>query len=178
MKFEELMNLTHDQESVDIRELKEILPLTPYEVIVQLYSQHGRNLEFQNQYGSIEISKIKWEKISLEAYKIIDCDYYEGFNRWFSVVEKRAENFEIDGWKCIDKRKDIVENWEKYQTWIYAPIFFKSKHLNVSFDLKLVEGHTRVALLKGLVNEGVVSKYRKHEIWLGDSIVKSEGLMY
>jgi len=154
MKFEELMNLTHDQESVDIRELKEILPLTPYEVIVQLYSQHGRNLEFQNQYGSIEISKIKWEKISLEAYKIIDCDYYEGFNRWFSVVEKRAENFEIDGWKCIDK------------------------HLNVSFDLKLVEGHTRVALLKGLVNEGVVSKYRKHEIWLGDSIVKSEGLMY
>lgn len=170
MKFHELLKLKHDRNSlvIDEGEIAALLPSTPQEVIQQVYSDHGMKSEFQDQYGSLELSNISWEKVSLTAAEIAICAYNERFSSWFKNVEQRPAAFANQGWTCIDTRRAVVDYWQSHKTWRVPPVFLCGAFLlSTHKELRLVEGHTRVALLRGLLSNGVISSDSKHEIWLG-----------
>lgn len=166
MKFKDLLDLAYDEntEQIDIEALQKELPETPKCVLEQVYSAHGRKYDFQEQYAEIDISSLVWEKTSIPACKIISCTYYQVFRSWFENVASRAENFYENSWKCVDTRQEVVKNWQNENTWIIPPVFISGKTKD---KLHLIEGHTRVGLLKGLVDKNIISNKSNHEVWIG-----------
>lgn len=139
----------------------------PDDVLEQFLSDHGLNGEFQEQYGHLNLVQITWEKRMLTAQELIEVTVYEGFQRWTQSVAQRPRQFQSEGWKCIDSRAEVVSYWEINRTWIRPPILMDGSLLGRPNKLHLVEGHTRIGILRGLVNAGVVAKDSQHEVWLG-----------
>ncbi|AVI63295.1 hypothetical protein MOY_00350 [Halomonas sp. GFAJ-1] len=169
MKFSDLLGQGYDErtEIIYANPIRVYLPETPLKVIEQVYCHHGRKDEFQRQYGELNLSAIAWTSITLPASEIIKATIYEGFMRWFRNVESRTLEFAERGWQCIDKRKDVISHWSRYQTWSRPPVFIQGLTPGVIGGLHLMEGHTRVGLLRGLVKDGVLSPLSRHKVFVG-----------
>ncbi|UYM14589.1 hypothetical protein [Endozoicomonas euniceicola] len=174
MKFHDLMDIPYNQDTgcIDKIYLESKLTKTPEDVLQQLYHEHGRNFDFQSQYKEIDISEITWELQELQAEELLRISYYHEFSPWFEGVLKRPESFKTRGWDCIDTRQEIREFWSQYNTWLTSPIVFDNSVYSIGLKYHLVEGHTRVALLKGLIQNGVLSKETKHKVWIGTAKIQ------
>lgn len=64
------------------------------------------------------------------------------------MVEQKVADFQTKGRACVDVRKKVVEHWQINQTWLRPPIFFGEHVMGNAGSLRLVEGHTRVGLLR------------------------------
>lgn len=169
MKFHQLIGLPFDSgtDIIDLDAITALLPNTPFEVAKQLYSFHGRKDEFQKAYGRLNISDFQWKMVTLPAFELCAASTIPPFRKWFESVGKRSDKFVESGWSCIDSRIEIVEYWEKHATWMRPPIFLNGHLVAYSSDLHLVEGHTRVGLLAGLIKRGILSHDSTHRIFLG-----------
>jgi hypothetical protein len=169
MKFEALCALPHDPgtDRIDIESLRAALPGVPRAVLIQLCADHGRNSDFQARYGQLELDGIRWTLASRTAREICSCSMKEGFRSWFDEVGRRAARFSQRGWTCIDVRPEVQEHWRNHGTWIEAPILIDGSLVASGPELHLVEGHTRVGLLNGLVQWSIVPPESLHAIWLG-----------
>lgn len=167
--FSDLMNLPHtDGNRISFNELKSNLPNTPDAVLRDVYSDHGRKAEFQTQYGRIAIDALEWNLVNYKAKQIIQCTAYSLFELGRLIpVSRWIDNFGSKGWSCIDTRQEVVEQWKLKQTWLSPPYLLQGKILGKKSDLHLVEGHTRLGILKGLVNQGLVEEESLHMIWYG-----------
>ena len=169
MRFSDLLDQEYDERTgiIYADPIRDYLPETPLEVIEQVYCHHGRKDEFQSQYGELNLSAIDWTSIALPASEIIEATIYEGFMRWFRNVESRTSEFSARGWQCIDTRADVIAHWSRYQTWMRPPVLIQGLPPEVTGRLHVMEGHTRVGLLKGLIKEGVLSPLSTHEVFVG-----------
>ncbi len=168
--FSDLMKLKYNEnsETIDIPTLRVLLPDNPEEIIRDLYSDHGRKNSFQEQYSHIQISSLKWEKRKLKAKDILSCECFPNFSDWLNAVRRRASSFPEYGWNCIDVRPQVVAHWQECGTWLVPPIFIERRLLSDENGYWLVEGHTRVGTLKGLVEQSVISPHSIHEIFFAD----------
>lgn len=168
MRFCDLLNLPYDSAAnIDRDSLKRCLPDTPDDVLTQVYADHGRKDDFQSQYGELDITSLRWEKRAFSAAEIAASCYYNHFSNWMDAVEQRVAQFSTHGWACIDKRPDVVAYWQAHKTWLRFPVFIAGHLIGVPTSLRLVEGHTRVGLLRGLIKANVLPTSSPHEIWLG-----------
>lgn len=169
MKFCDLLSQAYNKETgiIYADPLRNLLPETPLEVIEQVYSHHGRNDEFQGQYGELDLSSIVWGSEFLPAAEIIQASFYPGFTSWLRNVEARTSEFQERGWQCIDTRADVVKYWSKHKTWLRQPVLIQGLPPAIAGRMHLVEGHTRVALLSGLINAGVISPRSEHQVLVG-----------
>jgi hypothetical protein len=154
MKFSDLLSLPYDVSGgrIQINALERALPSTPRDVAEQFFVEHGRNPDFQQQYSDIQLCKLKWTLIELNAGEIIACSVYKEFQRWFNSVSERAKMFCSSGWGAIDFRPDVQSHWETTRTWARPPVMLSAAVIGMGATLHLVEGHTRVGLLSGLGN--------------------------
>jgi hypothetical protein len=168
MKFSDLLDLAYDEHSgrVNTYEIAMQLPDAPA-TVREVYSDHGRKDQFQAQYGPITISEITWAKVSVSASEIIECSIYHWFSNWTNNVARRPESFSKAGWHCIDVRPNIVDYWSKFRTWVEPPVVLDARLLGRPHGLHLMEGHTRIGILKGLISHGVLQSDSQHYIWLG-----------
>jgi hypothetical protein len=151
---------------VDSQAIEMLLPGTP-PTVREMYSDHGRKEQIQRQYGSITISDITWAKVSLRASEIVECSIYHWFSNWTNNVARRPESFGKAGWRCIDVRPNIVDYWSKFHTWLEPPVLLDASVLGRPHGLHLMEGHTRIGILRGLIFYGVLQPDLKHYIWRG-----------
>lgn len=169
MKFGDIYNLPYDPGSGKTRldAVVAALPDVPSEVAAQFLADHGRNPDFQAQYAALELASISWKKMRLPASELIAASIYAKFERWFGSVSGRLSAFPEKGWRSIDSRTAVVEQWERNHTWALAPVFLSGELAGSAAKLHLAEGHTRLATLTGAVNAGLASHESLHEIWLG-----------
>jgi hypothetical protein len=170
MLFENLLDLKCDKDNgiIDRDELVKLFPNTPGDVITQLYSDHGRNEYFQVQYKNIDLQKIKWELKQVKAIELVKCSYYEEYQNWFEGRTHKLDNFNKKNWDCIDTRQEVVKYWRENNTWLRKPIFINASLIKKDNKFHLVEGHTRVGILKGAVQNGILDIESTHEIWYGN----------
>jgi hypothetical protein len=167
MKFSDLLNLPHNgSDVIQAEEIADRLPDCP-PVVREVYSDHGRNYEFQKAYGSIKISKLKWHLTPLAASVIVECSIKPFATQWVGNVARRVDNFSSEGWSCIDVRPNIVEHWCKSKTWLVPPVFFDTTVVSEQGRLHLVEGHTRISALRGLISHRILEAASVHHVWLG-----------
>ena len=168
MYFKEILNLNKDECGLmDFNELTNLLPCTPKEVVKQFFYDHGRKCEFQEQYSNLNIKKLNWSIIEIKANDIVKCSCYEDYIEYVDEICNRLDKFEEEAFSCIDIRDEVVKNWEKKSTWLKKPIFLDASLINKSNKLHLVEGHTRLGILKGLLSKGLINQDTTHKVWFG-----------
>ena len=74
----------------------------------------------------------------------------------------------VQNWDCIDTRQEVVKYWRENNTWLRKPIFINASLIKKDNKFHLVEGHTRVGILKGAVQNGILDIESTHEIWYGN----------
>lgn len=169
MKFADLEALPFD-ESTDVicrDALYEALPNTSPEVLEQVFRDHGRKSEFQALYGHLELNHIQWTCVSKRADELCRSGMNEQFRPWFNNVAARATHVATGGWETVDVRADVQKQWETEKTWLRAPVFLDAHLVARGTGLFLVEGHTRLGLLSGLMKYGIVPQASLHTAWVG-----------
>lgn len=168
MKFRDLLRLPVNEAGIiDAATLSRLLPDTPLDVIEQVYADHGRKHDFQAQYGALDLEALMWTKVARPASALIECGHFAEFSPWMHMVEQKVADFHTKGWTCVDVRRKVVEHWQTNQTWLRPPIFFDEHVMGNAGSLRLVEGHTRVGLLRGLVKAGLIGPSSMHVVWFG-----------
>ena len=168
MKFADLLLLPRTATGrIDQQAARDALPDVPYDVLEQVIVDHGANDDFQRQYGHLELETIVWELRRIEASVLIAATVFNDFAPWFESVTRRTGRALTAGWRCIDTREAVVEHWREHLTWIRAPVFLQGGPDGSAATLHLVEGHTRLAVLRGLVDLQVVKPESAHEAWIG-----------
>jgi hypothetical protein len=169
LKFSDLMSLPFDSFSakISVDEILKFLPQAPFEVVDQFYSDHGRKEEFQVQYQKLYLPSIEWKRKDVAGRDLLNINIYPSYRQWFDSVGHRAVDFDKLGWAGIDSRFSVQQHWEKFGTWDRHPVLISGSFVNSGADMHLVEGHTRVGLLKGLIEYGISPKNAMHTVWLG-----------
>jgi len=168
MKFADLLLLPQTATGrIDQEAARDALPDMPYDVLEQVIVDHGANDDFQRQYGHLDLEVIGWELRRTEASALIAATVFNDFAPWFESVARRTRHVLNAGWRCIDTREAVVDHWREHLTWIRAPVFLQVGPGGSAATLHLVEGHTRLAVLRGLVDLRVVKPESTHEAWIG-----------
>lgn len=168
MIFSDLLSIDYDEGSnvIDRQLLALLLPDTPEEVR-NVYAEHGRKDQFQSQYGALDIAKLSWSLVDITAADVRTVSINPNFSNWVGAVADRVSDFANLGWACIDTRKDVVNYWTSNETWLFPPVLLDGRLLGKGGGLHLMEGHTRVGVLCGLVNHQIVKGSSMHKIWRG-----------
>lgn len=168
MYYSDLLNIKRDRgDKVSIVALRSLELKIPDDVLEQFCSDHATKNEFQEQYGQLNLEKISWELRSFKAGDLVLVNIYHRFRNWTKNVELRLQHFDSDSWNCIDTRKAVIDHWTTNRTWLRPPILLDGLHFDLPGQLHLVEGHTRIGILRGLVLQGIVSADSMHEAWIG-----------
>lgn len=169
MKFADLLDLPYDTNTgiIAVEAILAAVPNTPLSVAQQFYADHGRKHDHQSTYWHLPIDQLAWSLIHVEAGLISRASVIQEFRPWFTSVANRAANYDTRGWECIDVRAEVRRHWAEHGTWSVPPVALVGQLVASTSELHVAEGHTRVGLLTGLVQHGVLAASSNHEIWLG-----------
>lgn len=140
----------------------------PKSVIEQFYIDHSDKFQFQKLYGAIDLNSIEWQLLEIPTSKMLNLGRSATHPDFILEVSEDASHYNEVGDSAIDCRKDVLEHWKQYGTWITPPIFIKGEVLGKpEIDLHLVEGHNRVGCLCGLTNYQIIEVAKVHKVYLG-----------
>jgi len=166
--FKDLLDIEHDNAgNINLEKLISLLPPTPEDVIEQFYVDHGRKEELQEQYSDLNIGNIHWQERLLGFDEIRTLNVYPEFDNWVKTCKCRSKVVSVNNdWSKIQNSLEITSYWEQNHTWVRAPIILEG----INSKLSLVEGHTRLGALLGLVESGMVNKCSQHKVWVGKCV--------
>ncbi|WP_157552775.1 hypothetical protein [Micromonospora sp. NRRL B-16802] len=137
----------------------------PDDVLEQWLYDHGDNNDFLQDYGTVDLSRLQWEveAVSVEELARMPTGHSTG-----GYIDEIAEN--PDHWinnRSSGVHKGVALCWQTHGTWKRWPILLHRSVLNSSATgLQIVEGRTRVGILKGRYRKGdLVAK--NHLTWVG-----------
>ncbi len=169
MKFKDLLSLKRGNDlTLSVDDLEKHLTSTPLDVMEQLYSDHGLSSEFQDQYADVDINNLRWSLINVEAKSLIQSSIYEDFENWFLTCIEKSKRVGLTGdYNLVHNLKCVSKYWKDHKTWDRPPVFFSQEVLSKKNSLHLVEGHSRLGALKGLVEGNSLSGNDTHMAWIG-----------
>lgn len=161
----------NDEDSgiLEIDLISRISKNTPYCVLKQFYIDHGQNYKFQELYEDVNILELNWRLDCVAASTICDASINPHFEKYTDDIKNDASKYLNSNTLGWIKR---AEYWRKNKTWMTPPVFLK-RNIDIKLsskkrkDLHLVEGHTRLGMLKGLTEKGLLLDNSIHKIWVG-----------
>jgi hypothetical protein len=149
------------------------LPM-PRDVLEQFVFDHGTKDEFQQQYGHLDLHALRWDLLSIRAEEILACSVYPDFSQWMKTVADRTRVVPGEGWNDVRLPPATLKHWQDHHTWVRAPVMLRGDLVGSDRKLHLVEGHTRVGALRGLVESGVLPPSCVHLVWVGEGCSPQE----
>ncbi len=175
MQLREIMRFRGTSAGVVPIDVLEALRLPmPNDVLEQFVLDHGTKGEFQQQYGHFDLHAMYWELTSIQASEILACSVYPPFADWMETVAGRTRAVATEGWTGVLLPPGAAQHWEKHGTWRRAPVMVRGALVHSERPLHLLEGHTRVGALRGLVESGVLSSSSTHAVWVGEACAAPE----
>lgn len=139
----------------------------PDDVIEQFLYDHGNNDDFLCDYGDVELAHIKWDVEILAVEEFLDMPTGPSDR---GCIEEFAEN--PGHWVRVRDRGihvGVAQCWEVHGTWKRWPILIERRLLDpFQNGLQVVEGRTRVGVLRGFHRQGTFVAER-HLAWVGRS---------
>jgi hypothetical protein len=137
----------------------------PADVLEQWLYDHADNGAFLQDYGDVDLSNIEWNVEAISTDELIRMP--TGYSDRTCVDEFAADP---DRWIQVRRygvHMGVALCWETHGTWKRWPILVQRALLDPSAKgLQVVEGRTRVGVLKGRHRKGdLVAK--KHLAWVG-----------
>lgn len=138
----------------------------PTAVVKQFLFDHGATSEFIKLYGHLDLNGIVWELRTVQASELVAASHYAGFTR----VEEVAghPHYTLKLYRSPELLALRPDPWTN--TWAEPPIFIEGALRRPrQRQLHLVEGHTRLGVLQGLLMLGEVAADSVHEAFIGSS---------
>lgn len=134
----------------------------PQSVIEQFLYDHGNDADFIEQYGELDLSALRWDLVEVRAENIIASTCYPDYR---DHVEETARHPRA----IIEQHEEDGESvWTV--TWRVPPVMLRGAIcIPPQPELHLVEGHTRVGVLSGLVRVGEIDPDSTHLVYLGSA---------
>jgi hypothetical protein len=133
----------------------------PDDILEQFLYDHGDNAAFVNDYGSIDLREIRWQ---LETIPAADFHELPTGATDAGCIEEFAKN--PVHWVTV-RPLEVGQHWEEHGTWLRPPLLIDRRLLDPSDSgLQVVEGRTRVGVLRGRLREGL-SVASHHQVWVG-----------
>lgn len=132
----------------------------PDDVLEQFLFDHGDNAAFVHDYGGIDLRDVTWR---LETIPAAGCRP----ERPMPAVSRSTPRTRCTGSRFAAPR--WVGIWKEHGTWLRPPILIARRLLDPSDSgLQVVEGRTRVGVLRGRLREGLhVASH--HQAWVGQA---------
>lgn len=139
----------------------------PDDVVEQLLYDHADNDAFLRDYGDIDLSRVQWDVEIVPLGKLVEMPTGASES---GCIEEYAAN--PDHWVRVRNRgihMGVAQCWEAHGTWKRWPILIDRGLLDPpESGLQIVEGRTRVGVLKGRHRRGAFVAER-HLAWVGRS---------
>ena len=142
--------------------IKNILPNFPKEVLIQWLYEHWNDIDNFAWLGfeKLNFESVEWSVSELLASGIEDHE----------VIETYKYNF-VNG-SYSDRIKSLSSYFQKYGTWLIAPLLLKNQDNNISYPNGFacnspyhpIEGHHRFAIF--FANKKSELLQKEHKIWL------------
>jgi hypothetical protein len=83
-------------------------------VVQQFLFDHGKNADFLDQYGHLELETVEWSLDALAGGEFQEASCYEGFQTWFDSAERNPHHL---GMRPADRA-----HWTEFDTWSVPPL--------------------------------------------------------
>lgn len=142
----------------------------PDDVLEQWLYDHANNTSFIADYGAIDLMEVRWTLDSIAATEIAKMPTGPSDR---GCIEEYAENPSYwIGVRHSGVHVGVASAWETRGTWKRAPLFIERSFLDASVPgLQVLEGRTRVGILRGRLREGSLVAER-HLAWVGRAKTK------
>lgn len=175
--FAELKTLPRESSGcVSEQALRALNLPVPDDVLEQVLCDHGANPEFQIQYARLDLRATEWHLEHRRASELCGASVYSRFSHWVESVEHRTRTIRAGSWREFDVRDAVVAHWRTNGTWQRAPVFLDHGPLGQPTGIHLIEGHTRLGALRGLVGLGMVRTDSEHVVWVGGAASNQNGV--
>jgi hypothetical protein len=143
----------------------------PKDVVEQFLFDHGTNPDFLDQYGHLSLETLNWPLEELPATEFARVTWT--VDRLGARVEECESSPEGHiGLRLPDQRA----RWSEAGTWVVPPLLIDASLLRPPRSgLHIVEGHTRIGILRGLLAAGVADRGQTHSVYVGRSPGDGEG---
>ncbi|MEU3299773.1 hypothetical protein ABZ729_08120 [Streptomyces sp. NPDC006678] len=133
----------------------------PDDVLEQFLFDHGDNAPFVIDYGGIDLRDITWQ---LESIPVADFHTMPTGETDAGCIEVYAKH--PVHW-VGNRPPEVGRHWEEHGTWLRPPLLIDRRLLDSSDSgLQVVEGRTRVGVLRGRVREQL-RVAPDHHAWVG-----------
>jgi hypothetical protein len=136
----------------------------PDDVVRQWLFELGDNPHFLEDYGSIDLLGIRWtlDELTTDELGLLGTGASEN-----GVLE---ENARLHAYWVSVRSADVLESWEARGTWLVAPLLIARNLVSPhSSGLQILEGRTRVGVLRGRRRDGLEVAER-HQVWVGRAV--------
>jgi hypothetical protein len=140
----------------------------PDDVLEQFVWDHGTDSEFQRQYGHLDLHALGWQLCAIPAGEVLTCSVNPGFADYVAAVADRTRVVRVEGWGNVNLPPETALHWQQKGTWIRPPVALRGAVLGKDCPFHLVEGHTRLGALRGLVESSMLCGPSAHQIWIGE----------
>ncbi|AEF41908.1 hypothetical protein [Hoyosella subflava] len=137
----------------------------PTDVLEQWVYDHAGNISFLRDYENVDLSQVGWqvEALPIDTFMAMPTGPSDG-----DVIEEFAAA--PDHWVAVRNQGEhlgVRLTWETHGTWKRWPIVLDRALLPPASDgLQLVEGRTRVGILRGRQRQGKLVA-NSHLAWVG-----------
>ncbi len=175
MRLQEVLRLRRNNAGAVPLEVLQTLGLPmPDDVLEQFVCDHGTKDDFQHQYGDLDLHAVEWKLIELPTSELLTCSIFPSYIAWIETARNRTYAVQVNGWENVCLPPGAAEHWQRYGTWKRPPVTVRGELVGSNRPLHLVEGHTRIGALKGLVESGVLTASSLHAVWVGEGCQSKE----
>jgi hypothetical protein len=137
----------------------------PTDVVEQWLYDHCDKSPFLHDYGTVDLSRIGWKVEALPVETLMTIP--TGPSEADVIEELAADPDHLIAVRDQGEHLGVREAWETHGTWKRWPIILDRSLLAPPADgLQLVEGRTRVGILRGRQRQGKLVADR-HLAWVG-----------
>jgi len=133
----------------------------PDEVVNEWLWSHGRHPPFLQDYRTVDLQQVSWSLVTVPSAEFVLMPTGPNEAALLDDIARQHEHYiEIRG-------DEVARAWEEHGTWLDAPLLIDRALLHPPAEgLQVVEGRTRVGVLRGRVAAGLYVA-DTHQAWVG-----------
>jgi len=134
----------------------------PPAVFTALFHDRHDDPNLESLLGGIDVGQVRWEKEDRSGVDLRQICV----DRAFQEAVDEAYRGMVDN-DVIHEREDVVASWRETGTWIEPPILLSGAVLGATVRDYLLVGSTRLGCLLASLDQGVVTEFARHQVWVG-----------
>jgi hypothetical protein len=130
----------------------------PDDAVEQFLWEHGADSRFLGHYGHLDLVALEWVDEQRTTAELVSATTADDMT-WSDTVTASAAS------QLKYQPRGVQDSWNVNGTWLRPPLFLDGALRNPpQTELHLIEGHTRLGSLRGLLQLGAITEDATHRV--------------